>query len=389
MNISLYLTITIVFAIYIATNYYIGWRGWLALNMNLSRVRNRCYKFVVSMLALAYPLARLGETLLPSTFIDYLTLIGAFWLGILYYLFLFTLFIDILRTINKRWQFLSPKLTTHPTIIVTLVLCTTLCIITYGTWNARHPVTRNYEITIPKAAGPLETVQVVMVSDLHLGNIITNQRLTKLVNRINQLEPDIILFAGDIIDSKVDVLVNQQMIDNFARLRPKLATYGILGNHEYFDQKPDVAIEYLKQGNVHVLRDQWSLIADSFYLVGRDDLSKERYTGTSRQDLATVMTGINHTLPIILLDHQPHNLQDGVDQGVDLQLSGHTHLGQFFPNNLFTKMLYELDWGYLRKEGLQIIVTCGVGTWGPPIRIGSRPEIVNITIHFIPTENSI
>lgn len=387
MNIKLYLIVTILLAIHIAANYYIGWRGWQGLNMNASQVRSKCYILVISMLTLSYPLARLGETLLPSAFIDNLTLVGAVWLGMLYYLFLLTILIDIVRAMNKRWNFLSPRIISHPTIIVTLVFCITVSLISYGTWNARHPVTRNYEIIIPKNNPSLETLQVVMVSDIHLGNIITNQRLTKLVNRINQLEPDIVLLAGDMIDSKVDVLINQNMIDNFARLRPRLGTYAILGNHEYFDQKPDVAIEYLKQGNVHVLRDNWLLIADSFYLVGRDDLSKERYTGINRQDLATVMTGLDHTLPIILLDHQPHGLEDGVKQGVDLQLSGHTHLGQLSPNNLFTKKLYELDWGYLRKESTQIIVSCGVGTWGPPIRIGNQPEILNITIHFKAPEN--
>ena len=389
MNINLALMITILLTIYCTANYYIGWRGWQGLNLNTSPWRGRCYKLVVSMLALSYPLARWGETFLPVTFIDNLTLVGAIWLGMLYYLFIFTLFTDILSTINKRWKFLPSKLISHSTIIVTIVFCTTLSLITYGAWNARHPITRNYEITIPKTASSLETLQVVMVSDIHLGNIINNRRLTKIINRINQLEPDVVVLGGDIIDGNVDVLINQQMIDNFARLRPKLGTYAILGNHEYFDQKPDVAIEYLEQGNVHVLRDNWVLIANSFYLVGRDDLSRQRYTNTSRQDLVRIMTNMDHTLPIILLDHQPQNFHDGVEQGVDLQLSGHTHLGQLFPNNLITKKLYELDWGYLRKEGLQIIVSCGIGTWGPPIRIGNHPEIVNITIHFNAAENSI
>ena len=382
MNIQFYLIITIILTIYLAANYYIGCRGWQALKMNSSSLHGRCYKLTVSLLALSYPLSRLGETGLPSTFIDNLTLIGSYWLGMLYYLFIITLFLDLLRAINKRWLFLSPKIINHPTIIVALICCTTVSLVTYGAWNARHPVTMNYDITIPKTAGSQETLQVVMVSDIHLSTIIDNRRLTRLVNRINQLEPDIVLFAGDMIDDKVNVLINQPMIENFARLRPKLGTYAILGNHEYFDQKPDMFIEYLKQGHVHVLRDHWLLIANSFYLVGRDDLAKERYTGLHRQDLATIMMGINHTLPIILLDHQPHNLQDGVTEGVDLQLSGHTHLGQFFPNNLLTKMLYEVDWGYLRKESMQIIVSCGLGTWGPPIRISNHPEIVNITIHF-------
>lgn len=387
MNLSLYLTVTIMLIIYSAANYYVGWRGWQGLNRTASWIWGRCYKLTIGILASAYPFSRLGENLFPSAFIDLLTLVGAFWLGTLYYLFLFTLLIDILRIIDKRWRFLPKTLLTHSAGVVFIIFCTTLGLIGYGTWNARYPLTQNYEITIPKTAGSLDTLQVVMISDIHLGNIIDNHRLEKLVNRINQLDPDIVLLAGDVIDSKVDVLANQDVIDNFDKLRPRFGTYAILGNHEYFDQKPDVAIQYLEQGNVHILRDQWTLIADSFFLVGRDDLSRQRYTGTSRQDLGMIMTGIDRTLPIILLDHQPHSLQDGVEQGIDLQLSGHTHLGQLFPNSLLTKKIYEIDWGYLRKESMQIIVSCGVGTWGPPIRIGNHPEIVNITIHFEKAES--
>jgi len=387
MNIQLYLIITIILALYLAANYYIGWRGWQALKMNFSQIRGGCYLLIISMLSVSYPLSRLGEALLSTTMIDNLTLVGSYWLGMLYYLFIFTLLLDLLRALNKRWPFISPKILRHSPFIVMILFLGVLALITYGAWNARHPVTMNYEITIPKTVGSLQTLQVVLVSDIHLGTLIDNRRLTKLVNRINQLEPDIVLFAGDIIDDKVQILINQPMIENLTRLRPKLGTYAILGNHEYFDQKPDVVIGYLEQGDVHVLRDHWLLIADSFYLVGRDDLSKERYTGTKRQDLASIMTGIDHTLPIILLDHQPNHLQDGIQQGVDLQLSGHTHLGQFFPNNLLTDKLYEVDWGYLRKESMQIIVSCGFGTWGPPIRIGNQPEIVNITIHFKKPEN--
>lgn len=387
MNINFALMITILLTIYSAANYYVGWRGWQALKLNTSPVWNLCYKVVMLLFALTYPLARLGEGHLSSTWIDNLTFLGSLWLGTLYYLCIFTLLIDILRFFNRRKKFLPEKLTQHSLMITTVIFCATLILITYGTWNARHPLTQNYEITIPKTAGSLETLQVVMVSDIHLGNLINNNRLTKLVNRINQLEPDVVLLAGDIIDGKVDVLINQNMITNFARLKPKFGTYGILGNHEYFDKKTDLAIEYLEQGHVHILRDQSTLIADAFYLVGRDDLSKKRYTGTERQELATIMANIDRTAPIILLDHQPQNLQEGVEQGVDLQLSGHTHLGQLFPNSLFTKKIYELDWGYLRKESMQAIVSCGFGTWGPPIRIGNHPEIVNITIHFEKPKN--
>lgn len=381
MNSRLPIMLIIIMILYGAANYYIGLRAWQSLH-RFSYPCRICYMLILGLLAFAYPLGSLGQVLYPSILSDSLASVGSFWLAMLYYLFFFTLLIDLLRIIDKRKAFLPNSFKNHSGLVVAVVFFATTVLISYGTWNARHPITVNYEITIPKPAGSLESLQVVMVSDLHLGKMIGNKQLTRLVNRINQLEPDIVLIAGDIIDNKVDVLPNEHMIENFRRLRPKLGTYAILGNHEYFDQKPDLAIQYIEQGNIHVLRDQWTLIANNIYLVGRDDASRQRYTGLDRQDLATVMAGINRSAPIILLDHQPSNLQDAVDQGVDLQLSGHTHLGQLFPNNLITRNVYELDWGYLRRENLQAIVSCGIGTWGPPVRIGNHPEIINLTIHF-------
>jgi len=87
-------------------------------------------------------------------------------------------------------------------------------------------------------------------------------------------------------------------------------------------------------------------------------------------------------LPVILLDHQPFHLEIAEQAGVDLQFSGHTHLGQMYPNNYITRAVFEQDWGYLRKNNFQVIVSCGFGTWGPPIRIGNRPEILNVLVHF-------
>jgi predicted MPP superfamily phosphohydrolase len=92
----------------------------------------------------------------------------------------------------------------------------------------------------------------------------------------------------------------------------------------------------------------------------------------------------NKRLPIILLDHEPVDLNIAEEEGVDLQFSGHTHIGQLFPNNFITGLIYEDDWGYLERENLHVIVSCGFGTWGPPIRVGNRPEILNVLVMFAP-----
>ncbi|MEN6327392.1 MAG: metallophosphoesterase, partial [Syntrophomonas sp.] len=102
------------------------------------------------------------------------------------------------------------------------------------------------------------------------------------------------------------------------------------------------------------------------------------------QQLAETMAGVKHELPIILMKHSPVDLEEARINGVDLQLSGHTHQGQLFPNNFITNKMYDVDWGYLRQGNLQVVVSTGVGTWGPPIRIGNTPEIVDLRINFKP-----
>jgi len=135
---------------------------------------------------------------------------------------------------------------------------------------------------------------------------------------------------------------------------------------------------------ITVLIDQYTKVNEQFYVVGRNDRSG-RYMARSvapRKELSAIMKDIDHTLPIILLDHQPAALHEPLANKVDLQLSGHTHNGQFFPNHLITNQLFEIDWGHFTKESLQVIVSCGYGTWGPPIRTSGYSEVVKINVKF-------
>ena len=131
-----------------------------------------------------------------------------------------------------------------------------------------------------------------------------------------------------------------------------------------------------------MLRDTWVKIGDSLYVVGREDISIRGFTGKKRKPLPELMAEVDKSYPIILMDHQPFRLEEAEINGVDLQLSGHTHHGQLWPFNFITKKVYELSWGYKKKGSTHYYVSCGVGTWGPPIRTGNRPEIINIKLRF-------
>ncbi|KUO71915.1 MAG: metallophosphoesterase [Desulfosporosinus sp. BRH_c37] len=383
MNPLFILIVSVIFLIYGGLNYYIGLRGWQALFSFVPFLTSKVYWPVFLLLSFSYLFSRLSAKFLPTVLYEGLTLIGAYWLAFMwYFLFVITAF-DLLRLFD-RWLRLVPvevKRNLNPALGLAVVILV-VGVVSYGAWNARHPQVNHYDLTIAKQAGQLKQLHVVMVSDIHLGTIVHNDHLTKMVNTVNELKPDLVLFAGDVFDEDIESSNKQQVADNFRNLSATYGVYAVLGNHEYIGGNAEEAIKYLGEAGVKVLRDSYQELAGSFYLIGRDDLSGARFRGAKRQDLKTIMQGVNRSLPIILMDHQPSHLEEPVEQGVDLQVSGHTHSGQLFPIQFITRRIFEKDWGLLRKNDFQLIVSSGYGTWGPPIRIGNTPEIVDITINF-------
>ena len=307
--------------------------------------------------------------------------IGGYWIGITYYSFLAWVCVDALR-FGFAWLDFLPGSLANPPVIGLLIWSAVFLLLVYGTWNANRPVIRHYQITIAKPESNLRRLSAVLVSDVHLGPIVATRQLAALVGLANQLDPDIVFFVGDTIDENVTYFIDQKMPEILRQLKSKYGVFAVLGNHEYIGGQSERAITALESAGIMVLRDNYVNIVDSLYIVGRDDRSRGRFTGVPRAPLATILADIDPSLPVILLDHQPGDHEEAQQQGVDLQLSGHTHRGQFFPNNLITRQVFLVDWGYLCQKSLQIIVSAGYGTWGPPIRIGNRPEMVHISIDF-------
>ena len=153
-------------------------------------------------------------------------------------------------------------------------------------------------------------------------------------------------------------------------------------------RKIDDVVKTFNDSGINVLRDKAILINNSFYVIGRDDISQESQTKVKRKELSDIIKDLDKSRPLILMDHQPRNFDDTQKQGIDLQVSGHTHRGQLFPANLITNAIFELDYGYLQKNNSNFIVSSGYGTWGPPIRIGSRSEIVEININLFGSDKN-
>jgi hypothetical protein len=373
---------SIVIVLYGLINTYIYLRGLQAIP-TASSLR-QWFTVVFWFLALSYFAARLLEHFALSWLTDGLVWIGSFWLGAMAYFVLFLLVIDILRLANYFVPFFPAIITQNyqhaKQIIAFAVVGIVLLIIIGARLNQMSPQIKTLELTIHKKS-TLSELNIAMISDVHLGTIICNSHFMRIVEKINSLNPDIVLFAGDLVDEDIEPVIRQNLGETLRQIKSKYGIYGITGNHEYIGGV-EAACKYLTEHGVVMLRDSTVQIADAFTLVGREDISIRQFYGGKRKPLAELMENVNRSLPIILMDHQPLHLNEPVEQGADLQFSGHTHNGQLWPVNYITDAVYEVGWGYKQKGNTHIYVSCGVGTWGPPMRTGSRPEVVNVKLKF-------
>jgi len=348
-----------------------SWRPWfIAL-----------FWFVVS----AFVLARILERYYPCDFTEFVTWIGSFWLGFMLYFFLAVIVIDLARLINHFFHLFPSVFYTdyQKTKLITLVIVTGLVTITViaGFINARNPRIKVLNLDISKSLPGRHSLKIVMASDIHLGTLIAKRRAEYLVSKINSLKPDIILLAGDVVDEDIHPVIRRNIGETLSELKAPFGTFAITGNHEYIGGVKE-AVKYLKEHGITMLQDTVELIENKFYLVGREDRDKPRFTGQPRKSLEALMQGVDLSKPVILLDHQPFNLTRAAKVGADLQLSGHTHHGQLWPFNWITDAIYELSWGYKKIGQTHFYVSSGFGTWGPPLRLGNIPEIVEINLRF-------
>ncbi len=372
--------------LYIMSCYYIGIKGKGVFSYKNKKIKNKLYWFMFWILALSYIISVLLRSFLSvnNVLTSIFTAIGTICLACTCYLIILFPVVDIMKFILKKTgykgkvrNYLSKLYGNGISVFIVVFL-----IIGFGLWNAAHFAITNYNLNINKKAGKIASLNVVMVADIHMGVGVKENGIDKMVASINELKPDIVFFCGDIMDESSTTKLKSYASNAFRNIKSKYGVYGITGNHEYIEKDLPETLYYLKKGNVKMMQDSAVKIDNSFYVVGRNDpagIDKEK---EGIKPLNKILKGVNKELPIIVLNHRPTNLEEDEKEKIDIQLSGHTHKGQFFPNNLITKMVYEDDYGYLKKDDFNLIVTSGYGTWGPPIRIGTKAEIVNIKLKF-------
>jgi predicted MPP superfamily phosphohydrolase len=381
---------TIFFTIYTAVNYYIFIRGWQALS-SFPHLKP-FYAVIFVIAATSYILAKFLDGKIPHLIYDAMIWIGSFWFAFMLYFFLSIILIDLIRLLNWKVDFFPQVINNNyenvKRYLLAFVVLISSIIIFIGYLNTRKISVKSLSLEIPKKQSALAELNAVVLSDIHLSTINGEKLLSQIVDKVNELKPDVVFIPGDIVDDRAETLKSEGIGVSLSKIKSKYGVFASTGNHEFINGIKGTS-KFIVENGITLIRDSSLLVADSFILTGREDASKNSFTVQQRKSLEEIMSKADRNYPVILLDHTPFNLEEAEANGVDLQLSGHTHHGQMFPLNFITKLIYEVSWGYKKKSSTYYYVSCGVGTWGPPVRLGSESEIVNLKIKFITAQKKL
>jgi hypothetical protein len=242
----------------------------------------------------------------------------------------------------------------------------------YGVINGEWTRVRRLSVKLPRLPESWRGRTAVLVSDVHLGNYRAFGFSRRVVNMVRRLNPDVVFIAGDLYDgTPADPA---RLAEPLRMLKPPLGAYFVEGNHEELSD-PTKYVKAVAATGVRVLENE-KVIVDSLQILGvtyRDATHGEHFRKTLRR------TGFDRSQASILLTHAPDRVQISAEEGISLQLSGHTHHGQFWPWTLAAERMYgKFVYGLQRLGEMQVYTSTGAGTWGPPLRVGSSPEIVAI-----------
>ena len=361
---------------------------------HLKRMRNAT--LILYIILSMFPVA--GALLPDSPVKFFLQAAGNIWLGFALYaegMFLLLLFFrQIIRFLlhDKKPGIVRPAGVLNFSVFAACVF------LIYGMVHAQNTIVTRYEVTVPKSAGTLTDLNVVLIADLHLSVNTYYPTVENIVHLVNEEQPDVVLIAGDIFTSSYTGLKDP---DRYAALLSTIsAPYGVFavyGNHDVeetlFGGFPISPVseafrtgemeQFFKDCHFTVLYDETVRIADDqVQIVGRIDGGKAGDGTANRKSPAQVLSDVDQEKCVIVLEHEPMEFAGLKENGADLTLCGHTHAGQFFPGNLIVPFFNENAYGYRKVGGLDTIVTSGTGYYGPPMRIGTNSEITVIHLHF-------
>lgn len=372
------LFILIFLFIFAAANTYIISRGWQLLEA--AGAFRRIYLVTAVLWAVLFIAGMILKRQFNSAVADTLWRTGSWWLVVLLYALLAAVSFDVIRGIvwmcGKKLPELIPN---YPQLKLVLFMAFSVvlaAIMGVGYYNGTRAKVTTLELSVQKNVSGKQALTIVAVSDMHLGAVYAGRDVQRWIAQINALQPDVVFLLGDTFDDNPAPVIRKNLGVLFEQIQAPLGVYAITGNHELMGNAAK-SMHYLSQHGVQPLMDTAVLVDNRFYVVGRLDRS-----AWERKTIDALTASLNKELPVIVLDHQPYEWDNISRAGADISLSGHTHHGQLWPMSQLTRSMYEQDWGYLQKGATHFYTSCGIGTWGAPVRIASHSEIVQLRVQF-------
>lgn len=307
--------------------------------------------------------------------------IGYTWMGILFLFVSFSVIIDIYRLLLYSGGLISRRDLSHInpsarfSFYAPFLISAVISI--YGYFEAMDIRIERVLIQTDKIPKEIGRLRIVQISDVHLGLIVREERLKRILNEVKAANPDIIVSTGDLVDGQINSLVG--LVELFKEVNPRYGKFAVTGNHEFYAGL-NQALDFTEKAGFKVLRGEGLTVAGLINIAGIDDPAGQHYglfKEIPERELLLSLPRENFTL---LLKHRPVVDKNAIGL-FDLQLSGHAHKGQFFPFGLLTRLYYPIDAGQLRLlDHSYLYVNRGAGTWGPPIRFLSPPEVTVIEV---------
>ncbi len=328
----------------------------------------------------------------------YMKKISDQWLGSFAYILGITFLLDLIHRLLRLTWLADTRLYSRSGMALagTAAAVGMAGVVFYGIHHAKQISLTRYRINLSKPSDGGDRIwKIALLADLHLGSSVGKKQVKQMVDLVNRCEPDLVVIAGDLFDNDFSSIDDPEGTARLlAGMKSRFGTWACWGNHDInerilagftfpvpggveMDPRFDV---FLQQAKIHMMNDEVRLIDNSFYLAGRKDPQRIEKTGETRLEPAELLEGLNHTLPVIVIDHQPTQLRELAAAGADLDLSGHTHNGQVFPGNLFLRLMWKNPCGLKKVGPMYSVVTSGAGFWGPGLRIGTDNEVVLLEV---------
>ncbi|MCX5782815.1 MAG: metallophosphoesterase [Elusimicrobia bacterium] len=417
INLQFIFFISLFVCIYLGMHYYVYFQ--IVTGLSLNRLISIYVRLFIYFGAISFIVSEFLTRKVISAWIKPLAYYGNVWIGIIS----ISVTVFLIRNIflifvkNSRFKYFSAT--------ISLVMIAVLSL--YSIFNiVREERIKEIKIKSSKLSQKFSSFNIVQLSDLHLNFIKSSRRLENIVERANLLDPDVIVITGDLIDA--DLCKTEELCSILKNLKAKYGVYAVTGNHEFY-AGIDKFKKILLNSNIRLLQNENISLPNNVELIGIDDSESKRFDNIpieenlikalntpksvypvrdlprrragsgrftnkdgsitspsnsmisiSQQESAVLSNGVNSKYFTLLLSHRSFIFDEASKLGIDLQLSGHTHAGQIPPMDLIVMSFLKYPYGFYKKDNSCLYTTSGTGYWGPPMRLSSHSEIVNIII---------